>query len=56
MDGWVDGWMDGWMDGMMDGWMDGYYYRWAGHVTRMGERRGIYRDLVGKSEEKETTW
>ena len=24
--------------------------RWAGHVVRMGERRGIYRDLVGKPE------
>ena len=22
--------------------------RWAGHVARMGERRGIYRVLVGK--------
>jgi len=26
--------------------------RWAGHVARMGERRGIYRVLVGKPEEK----
>ena len=26
--------------------------RWAGHVTRMGERRGIYRRLVGKPEGK----
>ena len=26
--------------------------RWAGHVARMGERRGVYRVLVGK----ETTW
>jgi len=25
---------------------------WAGHVARMGERRGIYRDLVGKPEVK----
>ena len=24
--------------------------RWAGHVARMGERRGEYRDLVEKSE------
>jgi hypothetical protein len=24
--------------------------RWAGHVARMGERRGAYRSLVGKSE------
>jgi hypothetical protein len=26
--------------------------RWAGHVVRMGERRGIYRVLVGKPEGK----
>ena len=26
--------------------------RWAGHVTRMGERKGIYRVLVGKPEGK----
>ena len=24
--------------------------KWAGHVAHMGERRGAYRDLVGKSE------
>ena len=24
--------------------------RWAGHVARMGERRRVYRVLVGKSE------
>jgi hypothetical protein len=24
--------------------------RWAGHVARMGEMRGAYRALVGKSE------
>jgi hypothetical protein len=24
--------------------------RWAGHVARMGERRGAYRALVGKLE------
>jgi len=24
--------------------------RWAGHVARMGEERGMYRVLVGKSE------
>ena len=24
--------------------------RWAGHVARMGERRGVYKVLVGKSE------
>ena len=26
--------------------------RWAGHVTRMGEERGVYRVLVGKPEGK----
>jgi hypothetical protein len=26
--------------------------RWAWHVTRMGERRGVYRVLVGKPEGK----
>jgi len=26
--------------------------RWAGHVARMGERRGIRRVLVGKPEER----
>jgi len=26
--------------------------RWAGHVARMGERRGVYRVLVEKSEGK----
>jgi len=26
--------------------------RWAGHVARMGKRRGVCRDLVGKSEGK----
>ena len=24
--------------------------RWKGHVARMGERRGVYRVFVGKSE------
>ena len=24
--------------------------RWAGHVARMGERRGVYRVLAGKPE------
>jgi hypothetical protein len=24
--------------------------RWEGHVARMGERRGVYRVLVGKPE------
>jgi hypothetical protein len=28
--------------------------RWAGHVARMGEGRGVYRVLVGKPEGKET--
>ena len=26
--------------------------RWVGHVTRMGDRRGAYRVLVGKPEGK----
>jgi hypothetical protein len=26
--------------------------RWKGHVARMGERRGVYRVLVGKPEVK----
>jgi len=29
--------------------------RWAGHVARVGEERGVYRVLVGKPEGKETT-
>ena len=29
--------------------------RWAGHVARMGEERGVYRFLVGNLEGKETT-
>jgi len=28
--------------------------RWAGHVARMGERRGVYRVLVWKPEGKRT--
>ena len=30
--------------------------RWAGHVARMGERRGVYRVLVGKPEGKRPLW
>jgi len=26
--------------------------RWTGHVARMGERRGVYRILMGKPEGK----
>jgi len=26
--------------------------RWAGHVARMGKRRGVYRVLVGRPEGK----
>jgi len=26
--------------------------RWAGHVARMGEERGVYRVLVGKPEKR----
>jgi hypothetical protein len=29
--------------------------RWAGHVARMGEKRNVYRLLVGKIRGKETT-
>ena len=29
--------------------------RWAGHVARMGEERGVYRILVGKPEGKRPT-
>ena len=28
--------------------------RWAGHVARMGEERGVYRVLVGKPEGRRT--
>jgi hypothetical protein len=28
--------------------------RWAGHVARMGEERGVYRVLMGKPERKTT--
>jgi len=27
--------------------------RWAGHVARVGERRGVYRVLVGKPKERD---
>jgi hypothetical protein len=30
--------------------------RWAGHVADMGERRDVYRVLVGKSEGKRPLW
>jgi hypothetical protein len=30
--------------------------RWAGHVVHMGERRGVYRVLVGKPEGKRRRW
>jgi hypothetical protein len=30
--------------------------RWAGHVARMGEERGVHRVLVGKSEGKGGRW
>jgi len=29
--------------------------RWAEHVARMGEERGVYRVLVGKTGRKEAT-
>ena len=31
---------------------EAYRMRWAGHVARMGEERGVYRVLVGKPEGK----
>ena len=30
--------------------------RWAGHVARVGERRDVYRVMVGKPGGKDTTW
>jgi hypothetical protein len=30
--------------------------RWAGHVTRMGEERGVYRVLVRRPEGKRPLW
>jgi len=30
--------------------------RWAGHVARIGEGRGVYRVLVGKPEGRKSTW
>jgi len=30
--------------------------RWAGHGARMGERRAVYRVLVGKPEGKRPHW
>jgi hypothetical protein len=30
--------------------------RWAGHVARMGEDRGVHRVLVGKPEGKRPLW
>jgi len=28
----------------------------AGHVAHLGERRGVYRDLVGRPERKRQLW
>jgi len=30
--------------------------RWAEHVARMGERRGVYRIFGGETRGKKTTW
>jgi hypothetical protein len=30
--------------------------RWAVHIARMGEKRGVYRILVGKAEGKRPRW
>jgi hypothetical protein len=32
--------------------INGSVMRWAGHVARMGKRRGLHRGLVGKPEGK----
>jgi len=32
--------------------MDPTYRKWDGHVTRVGDRRGVYRVWVGKPEGK----
>ena len=29
---------------------------WAGHVARVGDKRVKYRVLMGRPQEKETTW
>ena len=31
-------------------WVIRWRMSWAGHVARMGERRGVYRDFMGKTE------
>jgi hypothetical protein len=33
-------------------WVFNSIMRWAGHVAHMGERRGVYRVLIGKPEGK----
>jgi hypothetical protein len=33
-------------------WLSRRRMRWAGHVARMGEKRGVQRVLVGKTEKK----
>ena len=30
--------------------------RWAGHVARMGEERGVYKVLLGKPGGRRTLW
>jgi len=30
--------------------------RWAGHIARVWERRGVYRVLVGKPKGKRAIW
>ena len=37
-------------------WIKSRRMRWAGHVARLGERRRVYRVLVGKSEGKRPLW
>ena len=36
----------------IDGGIKSKRMTWAGHVSRVGEGRGVYRDLVGKPEVK----
>jgi hypothetical protein len=35
-----------------DKWVKSIRMRWAGHVARMGEGRGVYRVFMGKPEGK----
>ena len=39
---------------IMCGWQKSRRMRWAGHVARMGEGRGMHKVLVGKPDGKKT--